>query len=208
VPAVSGGACAATALSRSDRPGVAAMLTKEIFLEDEMEINAARMATRFLAMADKLRFDVVHLERLTTMPKPDTVPEFRHIREDYREIRDLIAIMEDTLAGSGSKLPDSSQQWVVKMKLRALSAFASISHTFIMDRPIALTWSYSARDVLSSEKEGFLQAIAYFDEMLMEAGIDDKTAGLLDATYTQIEEVLSVINQLIAASPDPLRDFG
>ena len=43
--------------------------------------------------------------------------------------------------------------------------------------------------------------------MLMEAGIDDKTADELDATRTKIEQILGMIDTLLEKSPKVLEEF-
>jgi hypothetical protein len=168
------------------------------------EAIAARAGKRFLAMAAKLRSDI---DLLATRSKARTLPEFRHLRDDYRDIRDLMTVMESHMAQAGDRLPASSSQWLVRQKLRGLSIFTDISYAFIMQRPIALTTSYVARDVLTTERARFEDALTYFDDMLMEAGIDDKTSALLDATHTRIEEIMAVIGELLEKSPKPLEEF-
>jgi hypothetical protein len=117
----------------------------------------------------------------------------------------------DTIKERGAKvakrLPPNIFQWLLRARLKALSIFTEISHAFISDPPLTLTRSFGAWDVLNSERANFAAVLGDFDMMLMEAGIDDRTSVLLDATRTQIEEIMGMIETLLETSPPPLRDF-
>ena len=92
-------------------------------------------------------------------------------------------------------------------KLTAIAYFTDISHAFVSDPPLALTSSLGAFDVLQAEQKAFSETLNAFDMMLMEAGIDDKTADELDATRTKIEEILGMIATLLENSPKVLQEF-
>ena len=61
--------------------------------------------------------------------------------------------------------------------------------------------------MLLSEQASFNEVLGYFDMMLFEAGIDDKTADELDATRTKIEHTLAMIGRLLDQSPKVLQEF-
>ena len=47
----------------------------------------------------------------------------------------------------------------------------------------------------------------YFDMMIFEAGIDDKTADALEATRLEIEEIVGMLETLLKSSPKRLEEF-
>ena len=61
--------------------------------------------------------------------------------------------------------------------------------------------------MLKAEQKAFSDTLNAFDMMLMEAGIDDKTADELDATRTKIEEILGMIETQLQKSPKVLEEF-
>ncbi|MNW18799.1 hypothetical protein D3C71_2185040 [compost metagenome] len=61
--------------------------------------------------------------------------------------------------------------------------------------------------MLQAEQKAFSETLNAFDMMLMEAGIDDKTADELDATRTKIEQILGMIETLLENSPKVLQEF-
>jgi len=158
-------------------------------------------------MARKLQDDIVEMGKLRNGPPPKTFPQFREIRNKHRDIQALLFTIQDRLPDTGDELPASLPQWLVRQKLNELAYFTDISHAFISNPPLALTHSLGAFDVLKSEQAAFKEVLGYFDMMLFEAGIDDKTADELDATRTKIEATLGMIEHLLEASPKVLQEF-
>ncbi len=160
-----------------------------------------------LRMARKLIEDIAALGRLRAAGKPRTFPRFREIRAAYLDIQGLIFSIQERLEAAGRELPSNFPQWVLRQKLSAIAIFTDISHSFVSDPPLALTASLGAFDVLVAEQKAFKETLHTFDTMLMEAGIDDKTADELDATRTKIEQILGMIEQLLLTSPKILEEF-
>jgi len=167
----------------------------------------SKTADIVLQMARKLQDDLALLNRTRSMGPPKTFPAFREIRNRYREIMGLIFSIESRVEEAKNDLPANFAQWVVRQKLHALAIFTDISHGFIGDPPIALTSSLGAYDLLVSEKASFQDSLDFFDTMLFEAGIDDKTADELDATRNKIEQILGMIDGLLKNSPKILEEF-
>lgn len=158
-------------------------------------------------MARKLTEDVAALGRQRAAGRPKTFPRFREIRSAYLDIQGLIFSIQERLEEAGKELPSNFPQWVVRQKLTAIAIFTDISYAFISDPPLALTSSLGAYDVLEAEQKAFNETLHTFDTMLMEAGIDDKTADELDATRTKIEQILGMIERLLVSSPKILKEF-
>ncbi len=158
-------------------------------------------------MARKLQGDIVEMGKRRNGPPPKTFPQFREIRNKHREIQGLMFSIQERIAESGDLLPPNFAQWLVRQKLNELASFTDISHAFVSDPPLALTHSLGAFDVLTSEQASFNEVLGYFDMMLFEAGIDDKTADELDATRTKIEATLAMLGTLLEQSPTPLQEF-
>jgi len=165
--------------------------------------RAAEVVTQ---MARKLQDDIASFGRYRRLI-PKTVPQFRDIRNIFREIDGLIFAIQERLPDVVDKLPPNFGQWVVRQKLTSLAIFTDISHAFIRNPPIALTQSLGAFALLETEHASFTEVLSYFDMLVMEAGIDDKTADELDATRVKIEEVLRMIDDLLKSSPKVLQEF-
>lgn len=157
-------------------------------------------------MARKLQDDIASFGRYRRLI-PKTVPQFRDIRNIFREIDGLIFAIQERLPDVAAKLPPNFGQWVVRQKLNSLAIFTDVSHAFIKNPPIALTQSLGAFALLENEHANFTEVLSYFDMLVMEAGIDDKTADELDATRVKIEEVLKMIDELLKSSPKVLQEF-
>ena len=128
------------------------------------------------------------------------------------DIQGLVWMIQERSRGRAGLLLAHLPQWTVRAKLKALSVFTAICHAFMAHPPSAMTTSLGAYDVLHLERASFQEASAYFDAMLLEAmlleaGIDDKTADLLDTTRQQIETILATIDRLLAANPPRLLEF-
>lgn len=168
---------------------------------------AAKEAEIVTRMTQKLSADIAALERRAGGPRIETFPAYKEARAAYLDIQGLVDTIQDRGARVPKLLPAGFAQWVLRAKLKALSVFTDISHTFISDPPITLTQSFGAWDVLNSERANFSEVLGYFDMMLMEAGIDDRTSVVLDETRTKIEEIMGMIDRLLETSPPPLTEF-
>lgn len=160
-----------------------------------------------LRMARKLTEDIAALARLRAAGTPKTFPRFREIRNAHLDVQGLVFSIQERIPEAGKELPDNFPQWVIRQKLTAIAIFTDISFAFISDPPLALTSSLGAYDVLQAEQKAFRETLNAFDMMLMEAGIDDKTADELDATRTKIEKILDMIERLLVTSPNILEEF-
>lgn len=166
-----------------------------------------KVANIVIQMARKLTDDNARLGRVRNAGKPKTFPHFREIRNAYLDIQGLVFSIQERLQEAGDELPSNFPQWVIRQKLTAIAHFTDISHAFVSDPPLALTSSLGAFDVLQAEQKAFSETLNAFDMMLMEAGIDDKTADELDATRTKIEQILGMIETLLQNSPKVLQEF-
>ena len=166
-----------------------------------------KVANIVVQMARKLTDDNARLGRVRNAGKPKTFPHFREIRNAYLDIQGLVFSIQERLPETGNELPPNFPQWVIRQKLTAIAHFTDISHAFVSDPPLALTSSLGAFDVLQAEQKAFSETLNAFDMMLMEAGIDDKTADELDATRTKIEQILGMIATLLQNSPKVLQEF-
>ena len=167
----------------------------------------AKVANIVVQMARKLTDDIARLGRVRNAGTPKTFPHFREIRNAYLDIQGLVFSIQERLQEAGNELPANFPQWVIRQKLTAIAYFTDISHAFVSDPPLALTSSLGAFDVLQAEQKAFSETLNAFDMMLMEAGIDDKTADELDATRTKIEQILGMIDTLLKNSPKVLQEF-
>lgn len=167
----------------------------------------AKVTDVVLQMARKLTEDIAALGRLRAAGTPKTFPRFREIRNAHLDIQGLVFSIQERLPETGRALPENFPQWVIRQKLSAIAIFTDISHAFISNPPLALTSSLGAFDVLQAEQKAFNETLSAFDMMLMEAGIDDKTADELDATRSKIEEILGMIERLLVTSPKILKEF-
>jgi hypothetical protein len=130
------------------------------------------------SMARTLATQLVNLDRLAASEKPDTFVRYKALREKYLESRDLIDTMSDRSVPIADMLPPNFS--------RALGAF----------------------EVLSEERASFMRTLDYFDDMLMEAEVDDKTADALEATRQRIERIITALDTLLTDSPKQLTIFA
>lgn len=158
-------------------------------------------------MARKLAADVAALERRAGGSPPETFPRYKEVRATYIEIVGLTFSVQERVPRVAAEAPKDFGQWVVRVKLRALAAFTTISLAFLENPPVAITQAIGAHDVLVAEQKNFTEVLGTFDEMLFEAGIDDRMADALDATRTGIERILERLVELLAHSPEALPEF-
>lgn len=160
------------------------------------------------SMARTLAAQLTNLDRLAAEEKPATFVRYKELREKYLESRDLIDTMSDRSAPIAELLPPNFAIWLVKCKLRALTAYAILSDGFFKEPPDTVSRSLGAFEVLSEERASFIRTLNYFDEMLMEAQVDDKTADALEATRQRIERIITALDLLLIDSPKQLTVFA
>jgi len=158
-------------------------------------------------MAVKLRQDIGVLERFRNSGVPKNFLDFCHIRAHHNNIQGLVFVIQDKMAPVLDLLPDNMSDWIVTAKMKALSLFVEISRGFVGDPPLTLTGSLTARDVLSNEQKNFSEAHDFFNKILMEQALDDRTADRLVNTLTLIEETIAIIEQLLSKSVNYLDEF-
>jgi hypothetical protein len=160
------------------------------------------------SMARTLATQLVNLDRLAASEKPDTFVRYKALREKYLESRDLIDTMSDRSVPIADMLPPNFSIWLVKCKLRSLAAYAILSDIFFRDPPDTVSRALGAFEVLSEERASFMRTLDYFDDMLMEAEVDDKTADALEATRQRIERIITALDTLLTDSPKQLTIFA
>jgi hypothetical protein len=160
-----------------------------------------------IGMARTLADDIADLQRQSSRGVIKTFLHYKKVRENYLGIQSLIFTVEDRYPRVEQSLPTGFNQWVIRAKLKALSAFTHMSHMFFSNPPLTLTHSLGAWDILSDEMTAFGAVNGYFDMMIFEAGIDDKTADALEATRIEIEEIVTMLENLLKSSPKRLEEF-
>jgi hypothetical protein len=160
------------------------------------------------SMARTLAAQLANLDRLAAGEKPATFLRYKELREKYLESRDLIDTMADRMVPVADMLPPNFNIWLVKCKLRALATYAILSDSFFKEPPDTVSRSLGAFEVLSEERASFIRTLGYFDEMLMEAQVDDKTADALEATRQRIERIIAALDLLLMDSPKQLTVFA
>ncbi|CAK0774897.1 conserved hypothetical protein [uncultured Gammaproteobacteria bacterium] len=167
----------------------------------------SKEATLVRQMSGKLRDDIIAFEKYRHQHTQRTFYQFCSIRNKHNEIQGLIFTIQDRMPMVQDLLPENMANWVMRAKLMALTIFAEISREFVSNPPLTLTGSLTARDVLSLEQANFAEAQKFFNSVLMEQALDDKTAGELDHTLELIEETIGMIQALLSKSKNYLQDF-
>lgn len=160
------------------------------------------------SMVGTLAASLNALDRLASGPAPATFLAYRKLRETYLEARDLIDAMEMRGRDLNALVPARFFVVMVQSKLRALSAYTLLADAFFREPPETVSRSLVAHEVLSDEREHFRRALAYFDQMLMEAEVDDKMADRLEETRQRLERIIAGIDLLLIDSPKPLTVFA
>ena len=158
-------------------------------------------------MAGKLREDIAILDRFKNEKPPKTFLEFCAIRRHHNDIQGLVYVIQERMPGVVDQLPANIEAWVIQAKMKALSCFIEISRNFVGDPPLTLTGSLTARDVLANESKNFSEARDFFNKILMEQALDDKTADALDRTLVMIDETIEIIEKLLSRSVNYLDEF-
>ena len=158
-------------------------------------------------MAGKLRSDIGALEKFRAGNPPKSFLEFCAIRRHHNDIQGLIYVIQERMPAVSDALPSNISDWVIQAKMKALASFIEISRKFVGDPPLTLTGSLTARDVLSNECKNFSDARDFFNKILMEQALDDKTADALDRTLVMIDETIEIIEKLLSKSVNYLDEF-
>ncbi|MEI6985903.1 MAG: hypothetical protein WCK65_07235 [Rhodospirillaceae bacterium] len=158
-------------------------------------------------MAIKLRDDIADLERYRNQGCPKNFLKFCDIRNFHNAIQGLVFVMQEKYPGVANGLSANMGDWIVRAKMKALGLFVEISREFVSNPPLTLTGSLTARDVLANESKNFVEARSFFNKVLMEQALDDKTADQLDRTLVQIEETIAIIETLLSKSVNYLEEF-
>ena len=83
-----------------------------------------------------------------------TVPEFRAVCALHDNIHALVVTIQDHAPLVQDRLPEGFRDWTLKARLKGLTTFAEIARAFVLDPPLALTQSLTARDVLTALRGG------------------------------------------------------
>ena len=158
-------------------------------------------------MSRTLTAQVLDIEKQARGARAETFVHYKHLRERYLASRDLMETMTDRYQDIKKVMPVGFYQLLVKYKLRALAAYADISFNFFSNPPETVVRSLGAYEVLSNERDSFSRVLGYFDNMLMEAAVDDRTADALEATRDRIEQTINFLNQLLLETPKQLEEF-
>jgi len=159
------------------------------------------------AMARTLAGQLKQLEALARTERIATFVRYKQIRERYLAARDLIDAMGERYPPIKDMMPPEFPQWLVKGKLRALAAYAVLADGFFREPPETVTRSLGAYEVLSDERNSMSRTLSYFDDMLMEAAVDDRAADALEGTRRRIEQVINGLDLLLMDSPSPLPEL-
>ncbi|MEI6559618.1 MAG: hypothetical protein WCO00_14540 [Rhodospirillaceae bacterium] len=158
-------------------------------------------------MAGKLRHDIGVLEKYRATTPPGTFLEFCAIRRHHNDIQGLIYVIQERMPWVAELLPANIGDWIIQAKMKALASFIEISRKFVGNPPLTLTGSLTARDVLTNECKNFSDARDFFNKILMEQALDDKTADALDRTLVMIDETIEIIERLLSRSVNYLDEF-
>ena len=153
-----------------------------------------------IGMSRTLADDITALQRQSASKLIQTFLHYKKVRENYIGIQSLIFSIEERYPKVEESLPKGFNQWIIRAKLKALTAFTHLSHGFFANPPLTLTHSLGAWDILSDEMTAFGAVNGYFDMMIFEAGIDDKTADALEATRIEIEQIVGMLDNLLKAA--------
>jgi hypothetical protein len=171
------------------------------------EQKRAKDASMVRQMATKLKQDIDTLEGIRNKRAPKGFGEFCKIRAFHNDIQGLIFVIQDKAPPVIDLLPARISDWIIQARLKAVTMFVEISREFVRDPPLTLTGSLTARDILSLECKNFSEARAFFNNVLMEQALDDKTADRLVSTLDTIEETITIIEELLSKSVNYLDEF-
>jgi hypothetical protein len=159
------------------------------------------------AMGHTLLDQVTRLERTAETERVRSFVRYREIRERYQESRDLIETMADRHPPVKHLFPDDFVDTLTKQRLRILSAYSTLAWSFFREPPEAVTRALGAYEVLSAERDSFKGVLSYFDQMLLDARLDDVASEALEQTRERIEKILTTLDLLLLDSPAALEEF-
>ncbi|MFV3074205.1 hypothetical protein [Niveispirillum fermenti] len=171
------------------------------------EQEAAQRATVLRHLSQSLAGAVSLFEKQESV-KLSTFPDYKKARARYLEIQAMIFTITDKAEEAPNRgVPAELKGWLVRMRLRAITTFTRLSLAFFRDPPDLLIHALGAYDLLQDERVSLLSLLNDFDMMLMEAALDDKSSMELDKVRVQIEEIVSLLDNLLKTAPAPLRTF-
>lgn len=171
------------------------------------EQEAAQRATVLRHLSQSLAGAVSLFEKQESV-KLSTFPDYKKARARYLEIQAMIFTITDKAEEAPNRgVPAELKGWLVRMRLRAITTFTRLSLAFFRDPPDLLIHALGAYDLLHDERISLLSLLNDFDMMLMEAALDDKSSMELDKVRVQIEEIVSLLDNLLKTAPAPLRTF-
>ena len=172
-----------------------------------VEARMSREVELIRQMAGKLGADIRALEGIKNQGCPKTFLKFCDIRDLHNNIQGLIFVIQERYPASAQRLPTHMGEWIVRAKMKALSLFVEISLQFVKNPPLTLTGSLTARDVLANENKNFSEGREFFNKVLLEQALDDKTADKLVQTLEILEETIGIIEKLLENSVNYLEEF-
>ncbi|HYC02629.1 MAG TPA: hypothetical protein VED40_05010 [Azospirillaceae bacterium] len=164
------------------------------------------VATLLKQLAGSLNSTLTAFEG-TTHRIPRVFTEYTRVRATYHEIQAMIFTINDKAQEKPKHAPPELKSWLTRMRLRAIAAFAKISLEFFRNPPLLLVQALGAYEILDHERHAFTAVLRDYDNMLLEAAVDDKTADELDRVRTYIEEVVQLLDKLLHNAPPQLRTF-
>lgn len=170
--------------------------------------TAERQRDILRAMSATLADQVAALEAAARTTRVRTFVEYKRVRERYQEARDLIETMADRHPAVRDHFPADFMRTLVGRRLRIVAAYTALAHAFFRDPPDSVSRALGAHEVLSAERDAFRRVLEYFDQMLMEAALDDAASQELEETRVRIEAILATLDRLLLESPTPLEEFG
>lgn len=171
------------------------------------EQDAAQRATVLRHLSRSLAGAVAAFEKQEGT-KLATFPDFKKARARYLEIQAMIFTITEKAAEAPNRgVPADLSGWLVRMRLRGIATFTRLSLSFFRDPPDLLVHALGAFDILQDERESLGSLLNDFDNMLMEAAVDDKTSMELDKVRTQMEEIVALLDGLLKTAPPPLQTF-
>lgn len=160
-----------------------------------------------VSMVATLREDVGKLSRLSKQRRIQKFDDYKRVRTGYRKLKNLMDNIGERSGAIEDRLPFKPDKEIMSNKIESLRAFSKLSWGFFEHAPMTVTAALGARDILMEEQVYFKTTFEYFDMMILEAGLDDKTSELLEQTREQIENILTKVDELLKESPEALEEF-
>jgi hypothetical protein len=171
------------------------------------EQEAAQRATVLRHLSQSLAGAVSLFEKQEGT-KLATFPDFKKARARYLEIQAMIFTITDKATEAPNRgVPAELNGWLARMRLRGIATFTRLSLSFFKNPPDLLIHALGAYDLLQEERESLQSLLNDFDNLLMEAALDDKTSMELDKVREQMEAILLLLDGLLKTAPPPLQTF-